>query len=204
METATTRHLRNQPARITAGTADSPSRGNGKTGRRICTLEKALAYKNDDVIYKFLSLYKLPYAEAEDIFRETRRWLWMCAKLSSDRRAKKRKNDPRAAIDKAMIAIDEMWHTFILYTPDYTEFCLRHFDYYIHHVPTRQKEREQYQQNVLNDAAGAMRQTEEEAFAKYEYVYDLFGEEVFKKWFVEYPKKYSVDRLRELYVGLAP
>lgn len=166
-------------------------------------METALAYGNEDVIYKFLSLYKLPYAEAEDIFRETRRWLWMCAKLNSDQ-ANGQEKGPRPAMDRAMVAIDEMWHTFILYTPDYIEFCLNHFGFYIHHVPNRQKKREQFQQSLLDDAASTIRQVQEEAFAKYEYVYDLFGEDVFKKWFVEYPKKYGVGRLREMYVGLAP
>lgn len=135
MQTATTQHLRSQPARITAGPAESPSLGNGKARRRICTLEKVLAYKNDDVIHKFLSLYKIPYAEAEDIFQETKRWLWMCAKLSSARQAKGPEKVPQAAIDRAMIVIDEMWHTFILFTPDYTGFCLNHFGFYIHHLP---------------------------------------------------------------------
>ena len=211
MQTATTQHFRSQPARITAGPAETPSRGtpndhcrNGKARRRIGTLEKALAYRNDDVICKFLSLYELAYAEAENIFRETRRRLWMCAKLNSDSRAKGQEKGPRAAIERAMIAIDEMWHTFILFTPDYTEFCLNHFGFYIHHVPTRQKEREQIQQSFLNDTASAVRQTREEVFAKYEYVYDLFGEDVFRKWFVEYPKKYAVGGLSEMYVGLAP
>ncbi len=209
MQTATTHHRQSQPARKTAGPAESPSQGsrnghcrNGKARRRICTLEKALSYRNDDVIDKFLSLYKLPYAEAEDIFRETKRWLWMGARLTSEGRAAGRKNDPRGAIDFAMIVIDEMWHTFILFTPDYTEFCLSHFGYYIHHVPTRRKEREQFEKGLVDDAFSAIRQREKDAYEQYEYVYDLFGEDVFKKWFVEYPRKYSVARLQEVYVGL--
>ncbi len=31
--------------------------------------------------------------------------------------------------------VDRFWHTFILYTEDYTEFCQRHLGVYMHHRP---------------------------------------------------------------------
>lgn len=31
--------------------------------------------------------------------------------------------------------IDEIWHTFILHTKDYSDFCNTHFGTFIHHAP---------------------------------------------------------------------
>ncbi|MFJ6634044.1 hypothetical protein ACIQMR_22045 [Streptomyces sp. NPDC091376] len=32
-------------------------------------------------------------------------------------------------------AVDPGWHTFMLHSPEYTEWCHKHFGYYLHHVP---------------------------------------------------------------------
>ena len=34
-----------------------------------------------------------------------------------------------------------MWHTFVLFTPAYIDFCVRHFGIYIHHQPTSEREK---------------------------------------------------------------
>jgi len=36
--------------------------------------------------------------------------------------------------------IDEMWHTFILFTRDYAAFCEGHFGCFLHHVPNEDEE----------------------------------------------------------------
>jgi hypothetical protein len=32
--------------------------------------------------------------------------------------------------------VDDAWHSFILHTRDYAEYCLMHFGKFIHHVPS--------------------------------------------------------------------
>ena len=40
------------------------------------------------------------------------------------------------------MAIDEMWHTFVLFTQPYAAFCQRYFGRFIHHAPSTRVERE--------------------------------------------------------------
>lgn len=39
--------------------------------------------------------------------------------------------------------LDEMWHTFILFTKDYGDFCHEMFGHFIHHLPTIETEAEE-------------------------------------------------------------
>src|SRR5688500_20295120 len=74
------------------------------------TLEAALSYRNGDVLNKFRDQYDVTEAEAEDIFTQVKKYLWLCGQI-------------RFAIPPLLI-VDEMWHTFVLFTRQYQEYCL--------------------------------------------------------------------------------
>ena len=70
-----------------------------------------------------------------------------------------------------MSEIDDMWHTFLLFTKDYMYFCSKYLGQYFHHSPTTSEDK--------------MTEGEFEIdFARYvSYVYDNLGEKTLIKWF---------------------
>ena len=86
--------------------------------------EKVLKYQHPGVIGKLQTEMRMSKEEAERLFQDTLRFLWLCGsqpgKFSPSRR------------------IDETWHRFILFTRDYHEFCNRFFGKYIHHGPLQE------------------------------------------------------------------
>jgi len=73
-------------------------------------LAAALEYRNDDVVNSFLATYAMPRDEAELLFEDVRRWMWLCVKTKASQTS--------MFIDPKMRLFDEMWHTFILFTMD--------------------------------------------------------------------------------------
>ena len=92
-------------------------------------LSDVLSYKNEDVVDRFLTMYDLEHEEAQKIFTETLKWLWLGNKIDG------------VFIDDSTLIIDEMWHNFILFTQEYEFFCLNNFGRYLHHQPEKRNAR---------------------------------------------------------------
>lgn len=146
--------------------------------KHLC-LEHILSYKCDDVIDGFMKSFSVSNTESQEIFKEMLRWIWYC-------------NSPQSvgyrSIDSSILIIDEMWHTFILYTKEYHNFCHEYLGYYLHHSPTKK-----------SDAIEFKKQTRKEVLeikkTQYELVYDLLGKNVFINWYQTYPEKYSAKNI---------
>jgi hypothetical protein len=70
-----------------------------------------------------------------------------------------------------MNEIDDMWHTFLLFTKDYMSFCKDYFDEYIHHIPNTEEEsmkEDQFKDNLTRYLS---------------FIYDTLGEETVINWF---------------------
>ncbi|KZN35948.1 hypothetical protein N480_18330 [Pseudoalteromonas luteoviolacea S2607] len=145
-------------------------------------LEEVLAYHNQDIIDGFLKSLDVTEEEANNIFKDTLKWLWYC-----------RHPDTQGSrtIDKNLLIIDEMWHTFILYTNDYFKFCHKYFGMYIHHSPTRNSEIEEYKKLTPEERTAEKRR-------QLELVYDVLGKETFISWYHLYPQKYTYSSILEL------
>ena len=52
-------------------------------------LHKLKELKNENVLNRFLNQFSFSYDEATDIFEETKKWLWLCAKIQIDRKTQK-------------------------------------------------------------------------------------------------------------------
>jgi len=128
-------------------------------------LNEILQYKNNKVIQRFLNLFNVDQKEAEDIFTETLKYLYLSAYTEN-----KRKEDatlPSLGITHQMLIIDEMWHAFILTTRDYQEFCDTYLDQFVHHPPAA------YGRN--RDASNVEKESED--FSQtVSYIYDVLGE----------------------------
>lgn len=148
-------------------------------------LEKILAYSNEDIISRFTDIYKIPEEEAEDIFIETRKFLYISRM-------------PGIFIPDDLLIVDEMWHNFILFTKEYQRFCNEHFGSYIHHLPASKKEKELQKRKNSEDPKKAGRDFNEKLSVVLSTVYDVLGEDTVIKWFTIYPQQYSKAAITEL------
>lgn len=154
-------------------------------------LQEILQYKNKKVIHRFLDMFDVNQQEAEDIFEETLKYLYLSAYTEN-----KRKEDntlPSLGISFQMLIIDEMWHAFILNTRDYEDFCNTYLSQFVHHPPAS-----------YGRYKGDYNEAEEKAaFSKtLSHIYDVLGEATAVKWFSTYAEKYSLDKMKALRKGM--
>jgi hypothetical protein len=175
-----------------------PKRTHTTPARRIRSLRETLAYENDWIVYKFMEGYKLTYREAHDIFTETKRWLWLCARATV-----KRPSPVELTLIgmREMTVIDEMWHTFVLFTPIYEQFCQRYFGQFIHHMPSTQGDREHVRLLKQTDFEGFEREELAKMRQQIRFVADELGVATIRKWFTTYGRKYTPEKLDRLVLG---
>jgi hypothetical protein len=136
-------------------------------------LSEILQYKNSHVIQRYEKDYDTNKLDAEMALQEVLKYLWISEKHERDR-----KKDPDnmelhfdCAVHFEMKEIDDMWHTFILFTREYAEFCQCYFGRFMHHAP-----------NVAQEKPTPEKFSQE--FERYlSYVYDHLGEETLQIWF---------------------
>ena len=150
------------------------------------TLDEVLLYRNEEVIRRFLKTWDLPRAEAEELFEETKKWLWLNAYLTEQD-----ENAPGLAITAPLRLLDEMWHTFILDTVEYTRFCEHYFGFFLHHKPTTQEELDEVNATLRRDPT-ALRAENEALFRRqYDLIYDHLGAATLLKWYSDYLERYT-------------
>lgn len=159
-------------------------------------LDKVLEYTNEDVIFRFLKLYDISESDAEELFMDTKKWIYVIA-LNQKLYAEK-KIDFTIGINDDLLILDEMWHNFILFTNDYSVFCENHFGTFIHHQPMTKNEHKNTiaQENIDFDKV----QEERKVFYRkqFSFIYDLLGQETLIKWHKVWPIKYSVDNIKNI------
>jgi len=110
-------------------------------------LDEVMGYENPDVIARMKKELSLTEEEANLLFDDTKRFLYLTATHPGAW------SPPRR--------VDEGWHEFLMFTRDYVDFCQRYFNRFIHHEPKR-----------LNDPSTGGSQTRNAILAARE----LFGE----------------------------
>jgi hypothetical protein len=150
-------------------------------------LSSVLIYRNKNLIDAFIVAYDVSYEVAEDIFEQMLKFLWLS-------QSKLRKHH-LGVIDNPILIIDEMWHMFLLFTRDYSHFCMKYFGRFIHHVPITQDEI-QAERAAFNHKS--LEKIKENKRIRYHLIFDLFDRETFIKWYFEYPEKYSKSKIREI------
>lgn len=164
---------------------------NNPRGRRMASLKEVLAYRNDNIVCKFTANYPIAKEDAQELFEQLKKWLWVGAYIKeiNDKESKK---IPNLKVTSSLWILDEMWHTFILFTKDYKRFCMDYFGFFIHHTPS------------LNPFEIKPYNPEADIHKKYEVQHDLLcfalgkelGEETFLKWYQDYPKRYPIAQLK--------
>lgn len=91
--------------------------------RHAATLDDVLAYRNERVVRSFAHATQRTRAESRLLFQDMLKLLWLAHRGIA------------ITLFPFQRPLDEMWHTFILHTRDYEQFCMRYFGRMIHHAP---------------------------------------------------------------------
>ncbi len=131
------------------------------------SLDEVLMYKNPRVVQRFVKEFRVSKDEAELTFQECLKWLYLCARHQATG-----PHPFHCMIFSETEKIDFMWHTFLLFTRDYANFCHRHFGFYIHHAPE-------------DEAAPSIKEggLEDELTQFFNFIYDELGEDTLRLWF---------------------
>lgn len=139
-------------------------------------LKKLLEYSNEHVLDRYRQDYPNNLLTAEESLQELLKFFWLCDKHQKDVTAQPYNEELKfsCVIHTEMKEIDDMWHTFLLFTRDYEKFCKKYFTYFFHHTPNFEK--------------GEISKTvyETELTCYFSYIYDNLGEASLRKWFAEY------------------
>ena len=93
------------------------------------------SYERQEVLTELLA-FEAPYleerclikeivgskAEYDLLFTEVKKYLWLAVNHETN-------------LTMFSLRVDEVWHQFILFTRQYSEFCERFFGKYVHHLP---------------------------------------------------------------------
>lgn len=151
----------------------------------IKPLEEVLSYQNHWVIDRFKKANPWFSGTDQDVdilFNDLKRFLWLYAIQEEQKRTNPDADIPDVGFSQSMLIIDEMWHSFILYTQFYEEFCSQYLGGFLHHPTPASK----YVKNL--QTVGEEKAVEVLVEEMLELVYDTFGEEVTVRWFDEYFK----------------
>jgi hypothetical protein len=136
------------------------------TPNQPASLEEVLRYCHPGVVRRYAKEHQATPEEAAELFGEMLKWLYLCGRGASQGRA--------LAVYPEIEKIDWMWHTFLLFTRAYAEFCDRHFGFFIHHTPDEGEEGE-----VPPDESAIRTALQ----TQYAFVYDVLGPETLQAWY---------------------
>jgi hypothetical protein len=144
---------------------------------KLPSLDELLEYKNPAVLKLYVQNYPDKKLSAEDAFQETLKYLWLSKKHQYELQQQPNNTalPPRCIMLQSMREIDQMWHEFILFTKDYTEFCHEYFGEYLHHLP-----------NIFDNMPVSREEEMAEITKLLPYIYDHLGEQTMRVWFADY------------------
>ena len=134
------------------------------------TLSEIQDFKVDGFTSKLCTRIAVSENEAQALFEEVKRWLWLVANAPQD---------VQPTIFEPILIIDEAWHEFLLFTTEYAEFCNNWLGLYIHHYP-----------HTRSNSSGSVR-PELILQTTISLVHDMLGAETAVRWFRVFPQKYS-------------
>jgi len=143
------------------------------TTSEAVSLEDWLSYCHPGVIRRFCKEHHASQQEGEEVFQEMLKWLYLCSRSFGDG-----PDGVLCVITPEIEKIDWMWHTFLLFTMDYADFCERYPGFFLHHVPTEDEEDEEV--TAMDEDA-----VRSELERRYGFIYDVLGEETLTAWYDE-------------------
>ena len=136
----------------------------------IVPLEKVLAYSNSDVVGIYLRKHGGSRRAAEKIFGEMLKWVYLVYRFQLLPEVER--TFP-CWISQRPERINEMWHTFILCTSSYVDFCNYYFNGLIAHESANAPDFP-----CLEEEERSRRER------YFEFVVSVLGEQTFLEWFL--------------------
>lgn len=138
-------------------------------------LATMLSYQNEAILARFQIDFPDSRLQASEALRELMKYIWLCCLHQKEQQ--QYPGDQallfNCVMHDEMSDIDNMWHTFLLFTQDYFDFCQQYLDgIFFHHVPFSGAEEEIPIENY-----------EQELTRYLSYIQKNLGEETLKKWF---------------------
>jgi hypothetical protein len=128
-----------------------------------------LAFRHPGGIRRYCKDHGGSPAEAEEVFQEMLKWLYLGSRCMADTEA-----TAGCVMTKEIEKLDWMWHPFLLFTHDYAAFCDRCFGFFLHHSPEDEADEPENPEVVRGQL--------ERQFAL---VYDVLGEQTLLVWYDE-------------------
>jgi len=139
-------------------------------------INELLKYINPRVLKRYEKDYPDSPLKPEELFEELLKYFWLSHQHQSDKADSP--SDESLHFDCIMHAemqeMDNMWHTFILFTKDYADFCNHYFENFIHHYPI-----------LDGDAELPPEEYEMDLYRYLTYIHNQLGEATLRKWFKE-------------------
>lgn len=89
-------------------------------------LAELLDYNNERVLHYYCHQHtKVTPTQAKRLFADLLAWLWL--------NTYRQNHNKKTYLFGSLLALDDVWHAFILHTRDYHQFCNHYFEEYIHH-----------------------------------------------------------------------
>ncbi|MEM7036391.1 MAG: hypothetical protein AAF570_05365 [Bacteroidota bacterium] len=159
-------------------------------------LEDVLAYELPALTYRFRKDWDVSVEEAEELFRETKKYLWLMSAHYHDRKAGH--TPPRFQFTSGTYMIDVFWHQFMLFTPQYHKFTHGFFGYFMGHMPLGEDIDNEIEAERAADPEAFQAQLEAELKAQSAYVIEKLGPETEEKWYRTFRTQYNAERLNKI------
>ena len=156
----------------------------------VASLEAIMNYQNTDVLLKFRKEWDVSPEEAELIFAETKKFIWLAS--TSLRECFNIK------VHEQFTIIDEMWHIFIQFTDAYTSFCEDYLAGYLHHYPSTNDMIRQELKHVNETGITYRDYRYNEYVNQIERIERSLGAETVATWYGHFAVKYSMENLNAL------
>jgi len=138
-------------------------------------LKDLLDYRNHKIITRYNMDYPTAAMQAEEALHELMKFIWLCHKHKADKLLypDDKNLDFSCVIHAEMADIDKMWHTFLLFTRDYHEFCDTCLNgNFFHHDP------------LIGENTPVSEEDYALELTRYlTYIHDHLGSETLIKWF---------------------
>jgi len=147
-------------------------------------------YQNTDVLLKFRKEWDVSPEEAEFIFAETKKFIWLAS--ASLRECLNIK------VHEQFTIIDEMWHTFIQFTDAYTNFCENYVGGYLHHYPSTNDMIRKELKHVNETGMTYSDYRYNEYVSQIQRIESSLGADTVATWYGYFAVKYSTENLNVL------
>lgn len=91
----------------------------------IVPLSRLLAYDNQRLVQYHAQKHAIDSKEAHRRLGDWLGWVWLLAH--------RKKQQKETYLFGPLLALDELWHDFLLHTRDYDDFCQLYLDVFLHH-----------------------------------------------------------------------